>query len=203
MLKEILNLVKAVKSNEFGEVVNSVKAVKNVITENNVKEERNVKSVELLSEVHYDEYIGYGYMVDKAFKPADSHAGEVALLCTYAPHAEYGEEGVRPYIAVLNDDDVYCAVEEYKESNTFDGAISIESVDGIFLFKAKREYYEDMMYFYGFELDDEEAYWSKAGLCLVYSKEYVGKKEEEKLMQVLDEAAKSFGDNYSTIEKME
>ena len=60
------------------------------------------------------------------------------------------------------------------------------------MFRAKRDYYGDMMYFYGFELEGEE-YWDKAGLCLVYPKEYVGTKEEEKIMQILDEAAKSFG----------
>ena len=99
----------------------------------------------------YDEYIGYGYVVNQAFKPVKSHAAEVELLCTYAPNNECGEEGNIPYIAVQTDDEVY---------------------------------------FYGFELEGEE-YWDKAGLCLVYSKEYIGT-EEEKLMNILDEVAKSF-----------
>ena len=144
-------------------------------------------------EVHTinDEYSGYGYDVNKAFKAAKSHAGEVDLLCTYAPFDEYGQEGNLPYIAIQTDDEVYCAVEEYKESKTFEGAISIEPLEGKFMFRAKRDYYGDMMYFYGFELKGEE-YWDKAGLCLVYPKEYVGTKDEDKLMQILDEAAKSF-----------
>ena len=86
---------------------------------------------------------------------------------------------------------MYCAVEEYKAGKTFDGAISIEPQEGMFLFKAKRAYYDDRMYFYGFELENEE-YWDKAGLCLVYPKEYIGTEDEEKLMQILDEAARSF-----------
>lgn len=89
---------------------------------------------------------------------------------------------------------MYCAIEDYKESKTFDGAISIESLDGLFMFKAKRDYYGDIMYFYGFELEGE-GYWEGAGLCLVYPKEYVGTENEAKLMNVLDEAAKSFKKN--------
>lgn len=149
--------------------------------------------IEPVNEVHTisDEYISYGYDVDKAFKPTKSHAGEVALLCTYAPDDEDSDEGVTPYIAVMEDDKVYCAVEEYKESKTFDGAISIEPQDGMFLFRAKREYYGDIMYFYGFELEEGE-YWDKAGLCLVYEKEYVGTEAEKRMMNILDEAARSF-----------
>lgn len=155
-----------------------------------------MKTIELSNEVHtiYDEYIGYGYVVNKAFKPAKSHAAEGELLCTYAPNDEYGWEGDFPYIAVQIDDAVYCAVEEYKESKTFDGAISIEPLEGKFLFRAKRDYYGDMMYFYGFELEGDE-YWDMAGLCLVYPQGYVGTEEEAKLMRVLDEAAQSFKKN--------
>ncbi len=155
-----------------------------------------IETIELLKEVHtiYDEYSDYGYVVDKVFKPAKSHAAEVELLCTYAPDDEYGEEGAIPYIAVQTGDEVYCAIEEYKESKTFDGVISIEPLDGLFMFRAKRDYYGDIMYFYGFELEGE-GYWEGAGLCLVYPKEYVGTENEAKLMNVLDEAAKSFKKN--------
>lgn len=34
----------------------------------------------------------------------------------------FGKEGKLPYVAVLMDDEVYCLVEEYKESKTFDEA---------------------------------------------------------------------------------
>ena len=164
------------------------------VEETLVKPRTVIEVIKPSNEVHtiYDEYIGYGYVVNKAFKPAKSHAGEAELLCTYAPSDEYGKEGNLPCIAVQTDDEVYCAVEEYKESKMFDGAISIEPMEGKFMFRAKRDYYGDMMYFYGFELEGEE-YWDKAGLCLVYPKEYIGTKEEEKLIHILDEAAKSFG----------
>ncbi len=160
------------------------------------QQKATLEAIELSDEVHtiYDESIGYGYVVNKAFKPAKSHAAEVELLCTYAPNSEYGSEGNCPYIAVQVDDDVYCAVEEYKENQTFEDAISIEPLDGQFMFRAKRKYYEYMMYFYGFELEDHEL-WDKAGLCLVYPKVYVGTEDEEKMMHILDEAAKSFKKN--------
>lgn len=152
-----------------------------------------METIELSKEKHVitDTYSGYEYVINKAFKPVKSHAAEVELLCTYAPDDEYGEEGRVPYVAVQTDDMVYCAVEEYKERKTFDGALSIEPLEGKFMFRAKKEYYGDVMYFYGFELEREE-YWDKAGLCLVYAKEYIGTAEEEKLIQLLDEAAESF-----------
>ncbi|MCM1106382.1 MAG: hypothetical protein NC355_05505 [Blautia sp.] len=151
------------------------------------------ETIELSKEVHTisDEYdAGYGYVVNKAFKPAKSHAAEVELLSVYAPEEDYGQEGAVPYIAVQTDDEVYCAVEEYQERKTFEGAVSIEPLEGRFLFRAKRDYYGDRMYFYGFE-PGGEAYWDKGGLCLVYPKKYIGTEEEEKLMRVLDEAAGS------------
>ena len=66
----------------------------------------------------------------------------------------------------------------------------INLVQGIRVFRRNKKL-QDMMDFYGFELEDKE-YWDKAGLCLVYPKEYLGTENERKLMNVLDEAAKSF-----------
>ena len=152
-----------------------------------------IETIEKWNEVHIieDEALGCGYAVDKAFKPAKSHAGEVELLCTYAPNEDYGCEGDFPCIAVYIGDEVYCAVEEYKTTQSFEGAIFIEPLDGMFLFRAKKEYYDYMMYFYGFALDEND-YWTNAGLCLVYQKEYIGTANEEILIQILDEAAQSF-----------
>ena len=137
-----------------------------------------------------DTYIGASYEVDEAFRWTKSHAGEVELLCTYAPGKVYGTEADRPYIAVQEDDAVYCAVDEYKETGTIEHAIELEALSGFFLFRAKMEYYQDMMYFYGFQKED--GYWTQAGLCLVYPKEYVGTENETILIKVLDEAADSF-----------
>lgn len=152
-----------------------------------------IDPIELLNEEHIiqDEYSNYGYVVDKAFKAAKSHAAEGELLCTYAPNDEYGCEGTIPSIAVQTDDEVYCAIEEYKSNKSFEGAVNLEPLDGMFLFRAKKEYYDYMMYFYGFELDKID-YCELAGLCLVYPKEYVGTESEKILMQVLDKAAQSF-----------
>lgn len=137
-----------------------------------------------------DEYIGYAYDVDKAFKPAKSHAGEVELLCTYAPDEEYGNEGNRPYIAVQEDDDVFCAIDEFKENGKIDNVMELTPLTEQFLFKAKMEYYGDIMYFYAFI--QETGFWLQAGLCLVYPKEYSGTEDEKTLMKVLDTAAESF-----------
>ena len=72
---------------------------------------------------HIAEEIFYGegeyrttFRVNDAFKPAKSHAGEVDMLHTYAPNAEYGEEGTYPCLAILSDDVVYTAVEAVRRS---------------------------------------------------------------------------------------
>ncbi len=164
----------------------------NYAINNTQKELEQISSwdaIELAPNLHTinDEFIGYTYKVNQSFKYAKSHAGEVELLCTYSPNTAYGEEGTVPYIALQFDDPVFCAVDEYKENGTFEGVIEISPLSGRFLFKAKQEYFNNMMYFYGFEEED-----GFAGLCLVYPKEMVGTDDEFNLMQVLDEAAESF-----------
>ena len=137
----------------------------------------------------HDEYIGFSYDVDKAFKPAKSHAGEIELLAVYAPDTSYGSRADSPYFAVQEDDAVYCAIDAFKNNGTFEGAIELIPLTGRFLFRAKREYFGNMMYFYAFE--SEGGHWTQAGLCLVYSKEYVGTDIEKMLILLLDEAAAS------------
>lgn len=130
------------------------------------------------------------FKVNDAFKEAKSHAGEVVMLHTYAPTKEYGEEGTFPCLAIMLDEAVYNAVDEYKENGTFAGAIEITALSGKFYFKAKMEYYKYMMYFYG--LDRCDGFWKNNGLCIVYPKAYVGTENERKLMAVLDEVAESY-----------
>lgn len=135
------------------------------------------------------EYI-ISFMINDSFREADSHAGEVTMLNTYAPNEEYGEEGKRPYVAIQCDNAVYNAVDQFKETGTFNGAIDITPLEGDFYFKAKMKYYDDMMYFYG--MDRCEGFWENNGLCIVYPMSYVGTADEYKLMRVLDESAESY-----------
>lgn len=130
------------------------------------------------------------FRVNDAFKEAKSHAGEVLALYTYAPVAEHGEEGRLPYLAIQLDDEVYHAVEEFKISGTITGAIEMTALSEKFYFKARMEYYDCMMYFYG--LDRCDGYWENNGLCIVYPKIYAGTENEKKLMRILDEAAESY-----------
>lgn len=132
------------------------------------------------------------FRVNDAFKEAKSHAGEVEMLYTYAPEDEYGREGTFPYMAIQFDDDVYNPVEEFKETGTFTGALEITPLSGRFYFKAKMEYYEYIMYFYG--MDRCDGFWENNGLCMVYPKAYSGTENEKKLMDILDEAADSYNE---------
>ena len=135
------------------------------------------------------EYI-VSFMINDAFREAESHACEVTMLNTYSPNEEYGEEGKIPYIAIQSDDSVYEPMMEFKEKGTFKGAISLTPLGGKFYFKAKKEYYGDIMYFYG--LDRCDGFWENNGLCLVYPKSYVGTPNEYDLMKVLDQVAESY-----------
>lgn len=130
------------------------------------------------------------YTINDSFKSAMSHAAEISMLNTYAPNAEYGDEGSYPYVAVHLDDSVFGSVKEYKDTGTFKGAQELTPLSGKFYFKAKKECYNNMMYFYG--LDRCDGFWENNGLCVVYPKSYVGTENEVKLMKVLDEVAASY-----------
>lgn len=143
-------------------------------------------------ETESGDYIIYqvSFQVNDSFRETQSHAGEVEMLHTYAPGSEYGEEGSCPYLAIQVDDSVYMAVEEFKEKGTVTGALELTPLSGKFYFKAKIDYYGDIMYFYG--LDRCDGSWENNGLCMVYPKAYAGTENEARLMQALDEAAASY-----------
>lgn len=137
-----------------------------------------------------DSEYNVSFTINDSFKSAASHAAEVTLLNTYAPGAEYGEEGAELYVACMQDGTVYENVEEYKQTGTFKGAQDLTPLSGKFYFKAKKVYFDKMMYFYG--LDRCDGFWKNSGLCVVYPKSYVGTENERKLIQVLDEVAASY-----------
>lgn len=83
------------------------------------------------------------FQLNDSFKEAQSHAGEVEMLNTYAPFDEYGEEGTYPYVAMQLDDKVYDAVSEFKEKGTFTGGIEIIPLTNHFYFKAAESYSEE------------------------------------------------------------
>lgn len=133
------------------------------------------------------------FQVNDAFQEAESHAGEVMLLSTYAPGRDWGEEGTYPYMAVMTDDIIYTAINEYRETGTFSGALEgITPLEGDFYFKASVWHNEGtdrfIMYFYGLRWD----YLGENGLCLVYPCAYKDTENEKKLIRILDDAAASF-----------
>ena len=153
--------------------------------------------IRLAHSSHVAEEVFYGdgafrtsFRVNDAFRPAKSHAGEVDMLHTYAPHEEFGTEGAYPYLALQCDDGVYGAVEAFRETGEIPGALELAPLSGTFCFRAKIEYYGRLMYFYGMDRCRGEA--EIQGLCLVYPKALGGTEDERKLAAVLDEAAESF-----------
>lgn len=137
--------------------------------------------------------------VDASFRQAKSHAAEVNMLCTYSPESEYGSEGDDTYIALINDDRVYDAGEEYKEKGSVSGTSDLVPLTGRFHFRAKMEYYKDIMYFYSF--DGCGGDWENTGLCVVYPREYSGTVSEKRLMKALDDAAASYREDVIQVEE--
>ena len=116
----------------------------------------------------------------------------VEMLHTYAPDSEYGVEGACPSLAVQCDDEVYCAVEAYKETGAVPEALALTPLSGPCYFKARIEYYGNLMYFYGMDLCGGTL--EHHGLCMVYPKALAGTEAEGKLTAVLDEAAESWSE---------
>lgn len=175
---------------ELSETTSTEDSPANESSENNIVLAPSSHTAE--DEVYGDNDSKYviSFQVNDAFKEAQSHAGEIEMLNTYAPNDEYGTEGSYPYLAIQLDDEVYNAVEEFKENGTFTGALEMTTLSKNFYFKAKMEYYGYMMYFYG--MDRCDGFWKNNALCMVYPKSYVGTENEIKLMKVLDEAAESY-----------
>lgn len=190
--------------NETREQIEKAEKSQKVAGNNNAVESQQTNKLEdivILSSYHTveeeefaedDSVYAVSFKINDSFKEANSHAGEVIMLNTYAPNEEYGDEGEKPYVAIQVDDSVYEPVEEFKKTGTFKGAIEITPLSGKFYFKAKKEYYGDIMYFYGFDRCD--GFYENNGLCMVYPKAYVGTENEVKLMGVLDEVAESYNE---------
>ncbi len=190
--------------NETREQIEKAEKSQKVAGNNNAVESQQTNKLEdivILSSYHTveeeefaedDSVYAVSFKINDSFKEANSHAGEVIMLNTYAPNEEYGDEGKIPYVAIQVDDSVYEPVEEFKKTGTFKGAMEITPLSGKFYFKAKKEYYGDIMYFYGFDRCD--GFYENNGLCMVYPKVYVGTENEVKLMGVLDEVAESYNE---------
>lgn len=140
-----------------------------------------------------DQLYKVSFCINDSFYEFDSHAGEVEMSYVYSPDEDSVEQQVdenAPYIAILSDGVVYSAVSEYKTKGSFKGSRELTPLSGRFLFKAKKEYYDQQMYFYGFDRCD--GFWENNGLCLVYPNDLRGTEIEQELMKVLDKAASTY-----------
>ena len=147
---------------------------------------------------HWVEQMGYcddseyemKFFIDKVFESVDSCACEIEMLNVYAPNKQNVVPGSKPYIAIFSENFAYEAVEEYKQSNTFKGAIDLTPLTGRFYFKAKKEYHGDMVYFYGFDRFD--GFWQNNAFGVVYPRAYVGTVDETKVIKMFDEVVESY-----------
>ena len=132
------------------------------------------------------------FQIDDNFCKFKSHTWSEFLLHLYAPG--YGIDAKRmakettfPRFSMLPcDDEVSKAIREFLSKGKFKGAIELVPISGTFLFKAKKEYHGNMMYFYAGGVV------KNIGLCMTYPMSYVGTDNEKKLISVLDAIADSY-----------
>lgn len=135
------------------------------------------------------------FMLSGDFVRSKTNAGEIEEIYMYDPtctteYTPYELNDSRPYFFISPDiDEVYCSVNDYLESGKVNNAIWVQpSEHPNMLFRAKFEYYGDLMVMYGYKRLDG----SPGGLCLVYEKSADGTELCGRLFTQLDETAASY-----------
>lgn len=132
------------------------------------------------------------FQIDNNFCEFKSTEWAEMLLHLYAPgygtkEKRMAHENSFPRFAMLPcDEEVGKAIREFSSKRKIKGGIELVPLTGIFLFKAKKEYHGNMMYFYAGGVVEN------VGLCMIYPLSYVGTENEKKLMNILDTAADSY-----------
>ena len=132
------------------------------------------------------------FQIDNSFCEFKSTEWAEMLLHLYAPGYDTKEkrmahENSFPRFAMLPcDEEVGKAIREFSSKRKIKGGIELVPLTGIFLFKAKKEYHGNMMFFYAGGIVEN------VGLCMTYPLSYVGTENEKKLMNILDTAAESY-----------
>ncbi len=151
--------------------------------------------------VSWEEYGGnedlyrLSFDTDTSFREMKSNAAEVTVRCSYFSGTKGGFDEDDPCIAdiaVIYDDQVYTAGEEYKEKGTVSDVLEFAPLSGKFLFKAKMNYFGDLLYFYCLDMCGGSL--ENRGLCMLYPKEYMGTESEKRLIKLLDDAAASYSE---------
>ena len=144
---------------------------------------------------HEFDGITISFKLDDSFIHVESHTMEVPIVEVYAPGCdpEYDDidEATLPSVSLLCDDVAYEACASFKGTGAIPAAIECQALKGIFKFRAKLPYDNGLLiYMYGFDMADGA--WENAALCVIYHKEYEGTNDEKCLIDVLDQAARSY-----------
>lgn len=126
--------------------------------------------------------------INDAFINDNSGAGEVNMYCPYAPNGEDSQDIL--YFAIINDQTIYSAVEEFKNTGRISRAYESMPLNGKCFCKAKMNYGDNIVYLYG--IDRCGGYWENSALCMVYKKEFFGTETEKTIMKMMDEIVESY-----------
>lgn len=131
--------------------------------------------------------------INDAFVDDDCGAAEVSMYCPYAPNGEYGADGDDLlYFAIINDQTIYSAIEEFKNTGKISNAYECMALDGKYLCKAKMNYGDNIVYLYG--IDRCGGYWENSALCMVYKKMFLGTETEKTIMKMMDDIVESYAE---------
>lgn len=137
-----------------------------------------------------DSEIKMTFKLSGDFIEFNSHADPEATY-RYEPDSsadftEYNENS--PYFMLNFENVVYNTVKAYKKNGTA-GTEFRKIENGKMLFRAKIDYFDQVMVMYGFDRGNS---WENNGLCVVYNHDAEGTPLEAKLIAALDEAAMTY-----------
>lgn len=130
------------------------------------------------------------FMLSEDFIEFNSH-------CELSPSYQYEPDNNEDYTESLEDhpkiffgapDVVYDAIESYHNTGTA-GKDFAKIENGTFLFKARTEYFGDVLWMYAFS---EQSAMEGNAICLEYHPDIVGTPLEQKLIAALDEVAMTY-----------
>lgn len=194
---------KAVKAKEEAIGGNEdINTENNNTTENTNVEEKKIENESVAEalpsrEVEAEEYgtpkrkISFSLSQDFIYQDADM---DFPISFLYKPGGEdwkdYGFNANNINLYLSENIEIGSIVEEYKEKGTISDSWNLTPLNGKYLFKANKKFYNKVIYIYGFDRDFDNG--KNNALIVEYPVDKKGTALESKLMKELDEVANTY-----------
>ena len=128
------------------------------------------------------------YTVSDQFLPRISNSSELEMISFLISNEQTKDIGSFPYIAIIESELIQLYVDDFLSKTKNDSIFKV--TNNKFLFKAKVQYYNDIIYFYAFERKD--SFKGYAGFSLVYPNTILGTEYENILIEEFDNVSETF-----------